>query len=210
VVHAEALARVGRIAPAAIVVVGAGLGAASTEWWIDASLPKRGHHQDHFYTKLDLYALDCRKDLGATLGATAVPTYVSKGLWYAYTGCQPTFAPAKNDNYWALTIGQAYWDKAALKVLHTTPKGVGRSERLAVICPRPLPPKSDAVCTWALANAPCEDLGAQATRCMLDAAQRSTLLHEDAHRPDAPHPDAPSPDVPLPDAPPPEAPRPEP
>ncbi len=174
---ARALTWAGRFVPAAIVVVAAGLGAASTEWWIDASLPKRGHKDSHYYTKMDLYGIDCRRDVGATLGETATPVYVSKSLRYAYVGCRPSFPPAKNENHWLLTLGEPYWDKAALKILDAPPKGVGPGESLAVICPRPLPASpADHVCAWALANAHCEDLGTVATRCTLDAAERAAVL----------------------------------
>jgi hypothetical protein len=172
-------ARARHLAPAALTIMGAGLGAASTIWWIADALPRRGHHHNHFDTKQDLYALDCRKELGGTLGAAAVPYYVSQGTWYAYTGCQPAFAPAHNDNYWAVTIGKPYYDKAGLKVLSA---GMAPGDRLPVICPRPLPAKPDQVCAWATAHAHCEDLGTAATRCTLDASERAAALAAPAPR----------------------------
>ena len=156
------------LAPIVLVILGASLGAASTISWIAGVLPRRGHRHTHFFTQENLFLLDC-KDLGGTLFAPARPTYISKSIWYAYAGCQPTFSPAKRENPWAITIGNPYFDKPALKVLH---RAVSADEPLPVICPRTPASPPDPVCQWARAHAPCEDLGTRLTRCTLDAKQR--------------------------------------
>jgi hypothetical protein len=150
--------------------LGAALAAWSTGDWIVSVLPRRGHHHDHFFTHEDLYALDCKRDLGATMGALAKPTFLSKSIWYAYAGCQPTFAPAKHENpQWVLTIGNPYFDKEAVRVLRKTALGPG--DPLTVVCQRKPSLSTDAVCTFATRNARCEDLGERLTRCELTPAQ---------------------------------------
>jgi hypothetical protein len=154
--------------------IGAALAAWSTGDWIVSVLPRRGHHHDHFFTREDLYALDCKRDLGATMGAVAKPTYLSKAIWYAYAGCQPTFAPAKHENpQWVLTIGNPYFDKEAVKVLRKT--ALGPDDPLTVVCQRKPSPSTDAVCVFATHDGRCEDLGERLTRCELTPAQVATL-----------------------------------
>jgi hypothetical protein len=157
-------------APLALALGGAVLGAASTIAWIAGVLPHRGHHHDHFFTKEDLYAIDCR-DLGRTLFAEARPAYLSQSIWYAYAGCQPVFAPAKKENPWEITIGNPYFDKPELKVLG----GMVGDEVLPAICPRDAAAKRDPVCAWAAAHEKCEDLGTRLSRCMLTAADRAAI-----------------------------------
>ncbi|MFT3765856.1 MAG: hypothetical protein QM820_10100 [Minicystis sp.] len=168
----SALTRIRRVAPTALVALGAALGAASTITWIAGVLPRRGHRHNHYFTTENLYLLDC-KDLGGTLGATARPHYLSQSIWYAYAGCQPTFAPGKKENPWAITIGNPYFDKEALKVLH---RSIPADESLPVICPRTPPTPADAVCAWAKSHAHCEDLGTRLTRCTLDAKERAAAM----------------------------------
>lgn len=163
--HRAALA-----APVVLAVLGALLGAASTISWIAGVLPRRGHRHTHYFTQENLYLLDC-KELGATLFAKSKPYYLSQSIWYAFAGCQPVFTPAKKENPWAVTIGNPYFEKGALKVLH---KHVRADESLPVICPR-APAAStpaDPVCAWAKAHARCEDLGTRLTQCLLDAKER--------------------------------------
>jgi hypothetical protein len=166
--RAPGLRRVG----VAACVVGAIMGGASSVDWIANVLPVRGHHHDHFFTKDDLYAVDCRKDFGVTFGARARPTYLAKSIWYAYAGCQPVFAPASRDNpEWTITIGNPYFEKDALRVLRKTELGPG--ETLAVVCPRDVPATRDPVCVYATRNAKCHDLGTRLTECELTVEQQA-------------------------------------
>ena len=163
-----------RVAGIAALGVGVLLGSASTVDWIVNVLPVRGHHHDHFFTRENLYALDCRKDLGVRLGAEARPAYLSKAIWYAYAGCQPTFAPASRDNgEWSLTIGNPFFDKAAVSALRKTELGAGES--LRVICPRESTPSRDPVCAYAVGHASCHDLGTRFTECALTPEQQAAL-----------------------------------
>jgi hypothetical protein len=153
------------------------LGSASTFDWIVNLLPVRGHRQDHFFTKEDLYAIDCRKDFGMTLGTRARPLYLSKSIWYAYAGCQPTFAPGKHDDDWGLTIGNPYFFKEAVRVLRKTALGPG--DPLTVICERrpepPAQPPADPVCEYATRHASCHDLGPRLTECELTPKQQAEV-----------------------------------
>ena len=167
---ASGLGRARLLGPAALVIAGSALGGASTISWIARVLPVRGHRHDHFFTTQNLYAINCRKELGASLGERAAPHYLSKAIWYAYAGCHPTEAPGKHENSWATTIGNPYFDKEALRVLDSK---MSAAEPLAVICPRPLPARPDPVCGWAVAHAHCEDLGTAVSRCTLDGAERA-------------------------------------
>jgi hypothetical protein len=154
--------------------IGATAASASTIDWIGWVLPRRGHRQDHFFTKDDLYALDCKRDLGATIGARATPAYLSKSIWYAYAGCHPTFAPAKHENaQWVVTIGNPYFDKEAVRVLRKN--ALSPEEPLGVICQRKPSPSTDPVCVFATHHGACEDLGERLTRCELTAAQVAGL-----------------------------------
>jgi hypothetical protein len=159
----------------AALAIGALLGAASTVDWIANVLPVRGHHHDHFFTSEDLYALDCRKDLGATAFSRTAPRYLSKAIWYAYAGCQPSFAPAPNQNaQWVMTIGNPYFDKDAVRVLRET--ALGPEDPLTVVCQRKPTPSTDAVCAYALRSGACHDLGERLTSCELTPAQQLELL----------------------------------
>jgi hypothetical protein len=158
------------LVPAALVIAGAALGGASTISWVVGVLPVRGHRHNHFFTTQDLYAINCRKELGATLGERAVPHYLSKAIWYAYAGCHPTQTPGKNENRWATTIGNPYFDKEALRVVDSK---MSAAEPLTVICPRPLPARADPVCSWVVAHAHCEDLGTAVSRCTLAGSERA-------------------------------------
>lgn len=159
-------------APIVVVVLGAGLGVASTMSWITGVLPRNGNKHTHYFTNLNLYAINC-KDYGGSLGVTSSYHYVSKPVWYAFTGCQPTFTPARRENQWAITIGNPYFDKEALKVLHGALKP---EESLPVICPRTASRSIDPVCAWSQTHTTCEPLGTELTRCTLNADQRAELL----------------------------------
>ncbi len=164
-----------RLAGLAVFGAGAILGAGSTVDWLVHVLPARGHHHDHFFTREDLYAVDCRKDLGATLGAAARPAYLAKSIWYAYAGCQPTFAPGShNDAEWSLTIGNPLFEKAALSTLRRTELDPGAP--LTVICPRDAAAPRDPVCTYATRNAQCHDVGTRLTECTLTAEQQAAAM----------------------------------
>ena len=176
------LSRVRLGAPVALVIVGAALGVFSTLSWIVGVLPWRGHRHNHFFTTQNLYAIDCRKELGATLGEATGPHYLSKAIWYAYAGCHPTFTPAKHENNWALTIGNPYFDRDELRVVDAA-MATAPAASLPVICPRPLPDRPDPVCKWAAAHARCEDLGTAVSRCTLDATERAAALGLGGPRP---------------------------
>ncbi len=164
-----------RLRALGIAAFGAGaiLGSVSTVDWIASVLPVRGHHHDHFFTKENLYAIDCRHDFGAKLGDEARPEYLSKATWYAYAGCVPTFAPAGHDNgEWALTIGNPLFDKAAARALRKTE--LGPDEPLTVVCPREAGPH-DPVCAYATHNASCHEVGTRLTQCELSREQEAAL-----------------------------------
>jgi hypothetical protein len=164
-----------RTAGIALAAAGALLGSASTIDWILNVLPVRGHRQDHFFTRDDLYAIDCRKDFGARLGAQARPEYLSKAIWYAYAGCQPTFAPASHDNKeWALTIGNPLFEKAAVRALHASEQRP--DELLTVVCPREPAASRDPVCAYATHSANCHEVGTQATACELSPEQEAAVM----------------------------------
>jgi len=135
----------------------------------------RGHHHDHFFTQENLYELDCRRDFGTTLGARSISRYLSKDIWYAYAGCQPTFAPSRHENaQWVLTIGNPYFDKEAVRVLRKT--AANPTDALPVICQRKPTISTDPVCAYALRVAACEDLGERLTQCSLTPAQQAEVV----------------------------------
>jgi len=156
-----------------VATLGALLGAASTVDWIVNVVPNKWDAHDAFYSDVDLYTVDCRRDLGATVGARARPFYLSKAVWFGYAGCQPTFAPAHRDNaQWALTIGEPLFGKDELRTLVA-----GRrrpDEMLSVVCPRAAAAAAaDPVCAYALRKAACHGLGRRLTECQLTPAQQT-------------------------------------
>ncbi len=159
---------------AALVLGGAALGVAATYTWITDLLPRRGHRHTHFFTSEDLYAIDCRRDLGAALGAAARHTYLDRSIWYAAAGCHPVFAPAAPANkQWELTIGNPLFELAALRELD---RRVPPGEPLPAICPKKAGSSRDPVCKYARERARCEDLGARLVRCELTPSAREALL----------------------------------
>ncbi len=159
-------------AAAGVGVLGAALGAGSTVSWIVSVLPTKGDARETFYAHTNFYAVDCRRDVGVALGAKARPRYLSQSIWYAYAGCQPTFAPAYHEGtQWALTIGYPMFGKEELRALRAGQRSP--EDTLAVVCPRGAEASADPVCAYALGRAACHGVGRALTECELSPAQQA-------------------------------------
>jgi hypothetical protein len=128
------------------------------------------------------WVLPRRASTLSTASAISAPTSaraprrrnLSRTVWYAYAGCQPTFAPAKHENaQWVLTIGNPYFDKEAVRVLRNT--ALSPDDALAAICQRNPSPSTDPVCVFATQKAHCQDLGERLLRCELTPQQVAGL-----------------------------------
>lgn len=174
---AEGPSLAGKVALAlafALALVGSSLGAASTWDWITGVAPKKAHHHTHYFTKEDLYALDCNEAFGAERFEPAPARYLPKAIFYAYAGCRPLVTPAKNDNRWALTIGNPYFEKAALGVLHE--RFVRPDEALGVVCESGQRKRTDPICAALPPETPCVPAGARAEVCTVPGDVRKRLL----------------------------------
>ena len=158
----------------ALFLGGAGLGAASSWDWMTELAPKKAHKHTHYFTNEDLYALDCPAAFGATRLERAAPRYLPKAIFYAYAGCRPVLAPAVKANRWDLTIGNPYFDKAALKELDG--RFVKAGEALGVVCERGARRRFDPICAALPPETACVPAGLRAELCTVDAAVRARLL----------------------------------
>jgi hypothetical protein len=157
-----------------LALVGSGLGAASTWDWITGVAPKKAHRHSHYFTKEDLYALDCNTAFGAERFEGAQPRYLPRAIFYAYAGCRPLVTPAKSANHWALTIGNPYFEKAALGELHK--RFVREDEPLGVVCESGNRKRSDPICAALPPETPCVPAGTRAELCTVSGAVRKRLL----------------------------------
>lgn len=157
----------------ALLLGGMGLGAASTLEWLYTIAPIRSPRHSLFYTRDDLYAVDCVADFGAAPLRRAAPSYVAKEIWYAFAGCAPIYAPAlRTADTWTLTIGEPLFEIDAVRALDRA--FVKRTEPLQAVCP--VTTKLDRVCAWAEAHDRCAPLARRARVCELSPADRAAIV----------------------------------
>ncbi len=155
-----------------ISATGASMSVISTWSWMSELAPRKAHHHDHFFTREDMYEINCREDFQARLFERAEATYVPKLLLYPYAGCHPIFGPAKNNNQWSLTIGDPVFDKAGWRALDA--HFVAKDEELSVICEPGPRQKRDAQCAALGDLQACEPLS-RVVRCKVDAQERARV-----------------------------------
>lgn len=171
----------------ALVIGTIAICSVSTIEWIPSVAPKKGHRHAMFDPKRNLYTVDCRSEVGATLSDTPRPTYISQSIWFLYAGCRPVFAPTKNTGHWTLKVGMPQYGQASLNDLHRDM--VAQGEPLDAVCPSARgEATADPICAYALEQSACRPAGARAMVCSLSPAQRAELLAR-------PPPPAPAPAV---------------
>ena len=163
-----------RVAWYAAAIVGASLFLTtfSTVGWVFASMSTSVFRNDGFYATFNHYVVDCRREVGATVGARARYTYISKSLWFLFSGCSPIFAPGIQTGGWkAMTVGTPRFGKDQLGELR---KQMPKGEAVPVICPLEKEP-GDPVCAAVEANRSCHVVGWNAKECVLSAAEAANV-----------------------------------
>jgi hypothetical protein len=162
-------------APLAVPVLlgGALLGPASTLEWLSQTAPGELHHFDHFWSREDHYALDCRADYGARLGETPREEYLAKAVYHGYSGCHPVWAPGRRvARQWDIKTESMIEHPALVEVDRLTPA----DQPLRMECPAGA--SDDPACVWAAAHGRCARIGKQAQRCDVPPPERKNLLRE--------------------------------
>ena len=129
-----------------------------------------------FNTKEDFYETDCRTELGGGLGLRPEPLYISRQVFFVYTGCRPAFMPGSTRGRHEIKTSWPLFAKEALTELDRDMVAEGGD--LGAICARP---SNDSICRRAQADGPCTPVGKtshamQIERCTLTAKMRTSLL----------------------------------
>ena len=101
-------------------------------------------------------------------------TYVESSVFYAYTGCRPSFvAGMRRTKYWTRkeypALGPGGFDQINREMV--LPDAV-----VDAICPAGRAPHDmDLVCSWAVAHTPCAAEGSDFVRCPLTPANRRAI-----------------------------------
>jgi hypothetical protein len=164
---------------AGVLVLAVGLPAASTVEWLRAVAPGKCDKPSEIFATQDFNQTNCRTEVGARRHERAVPTYVSRSVYYLYTGCRPTFVPGNHASgkHWTLKVGRVKLGYDELGDLHANM--VGRNDPLRAICP--VDGEPDPICDAAKANGSCVARGTQITSCLLSGQERAALLKTRPH-----------------------------
>ena len=164
---------------AGALVLAMGLPAATTVVWIRAVAPGKCDKPSEIFATQDFNQTNCRTELGTRRHERALPTYVSRSVYYLYTGCDPTFVPANHASgkHWTLKVGRVKLGYDELGELHA--HMVGRNDPLRVICP--VDGEPDPICDAARDNGSCVARGTQIVSCLLSGQERAALLKTRPH-----------------------------
>ncbi|HXU05348.1 MAG TPA: hypothetical protein VN903_30520 [Polyangia bacterium] len=159
----------------ALVLAALTLGAGSTVLWL-SHYPKHPTPESYFRQRgKNLHTSDCRALAGARFGQEPALTYVESSIFYAYTGCRPSFVVGeKRTKYWTRkeypTLGIR-----ALRELDSTMLPAGAT--VDAVCPAGRGPGDvDEVCAHALTRTTCTPDGSDFLRCPLTPADRRAIL----------------------------------
>ena len=164
----------------AAIAVAVAVPALSTLSWLHdpggTPFPSNGS-----FGREDLYAVDCREDLGARLGERPIPRYLSSSVLFLYAGCHPSFIAGKSGGHKIKTSSPLH----GLDALADEDRMAGDAP-LEAICPKKT--LSDPICQRAELRAPCEPLattraGTDIVRCSLTREDRAALLAKPAKPP---------------------------
>jgi hypothetical protein len=159
----------------ALVLAALMLGAGSTVLWL-SHYPRHPTPEWYFRQRgKNLHQSDCRALAGARLGQRPATVYVEASVFYAYTGCRPSFvAGHRRTTYWMRkeypTLGVGALEQLGKEVL-------AADANVDAICPTGRPPGTvDPVCTYALTHVVCAPEGTDFLRCPLAPADRQAIL----------------------------------
>jgi hypothetical protein len=164
-----------------LVLAALALGGGSTMLWL-SHYAKHPTPESHFQQRgKNLHTSDCRALAGAAFGQQPAITYVESTIFYAYTGCRPSFvAGMRRTQYWTRkeypTLGLAGFQQLDAEML-------AADANVDAICPAGRSPRDmDAVCSYAVEHGNCAPEGSDFVRCPLGPANRRAILGPAARR----------------------------
>jgi hypothetical protein len=145
---------------------------STIEWLAGPAAPQLEGHRG-FWGPDNYYSTDCRASTAAKLGEIARPTYVTRDLWYLYSGCHPIFSPGpdQSQDKHDLVIGGP---DLGLKGLSKIDVWVGHDDPLPVLCAAA--PDADPICTAQQKSGACRPLTSTFEECTLSPSARRALL----------------------------------
>ena len=157
----------------ALLVLALTLPAVTTLAWLRSPGGTPFPKLSSFSTKEDLFATDCRTEVGARLGDRAEPTYVSQTVFYLYAGCRPTFLAGRSGGHKIKTSRPLH----GLAALADLSRMVAPDADLPAICPAT--GGGDPICSRARLGG-CDRLGSsrlgtEIVRCHLSPEDRQAL-----------------------------------
>ena len=151
------------------------LGGGSTVLWL-SHYSKHPTPESYFRQRgKNLHTSDCRALAGAAFGQQPSVTYVESSIFYAYTGCRPSFvAGMRRTKYWTRkeypNLGPAGFQQLDREM-------VPADSVVDAICPAGRQPHDmDAVCSFAVAHTQCAPEGSDFLRCPLTPANRRAIV----------------------------------
>jgi hypothetical protein len=164
-----------------LVLSALALGGGSTMLWL-SHYSKHPTPEAYFRQRgKNLHTSDCRALAGAAFGQQPAVTYVEASVFYAYTGCRPSFvAGMRRTPYWARKeypkLGPPGFQQLDGELL-------AADVAVDAICPAGRQRHDmDAVCSYAVAHAKCAPDGSDFVRCPLKPADRRAILGPAAGR----------------------------
>jgi hypothetical protein len=171
---------------ALVLMAGVVLGGVSTYQYLWVNARRECHTHEFFYSKINHYEVDCRKELGNAIGGAPQPEYLAPSVYYLYAGCRPIFSPGTPYQVPLRTMGSTTTARWALNVdVMIGPPAFAEIHRsmlppdqpLRIECPTDTTQaNADPICRYALEHVKCEPLGPRITRCELSPADREVLL----------------------------------
>jgi len=159
----------------ALVLAGLTLGAFSTVLWL-SHYPRHPTPETYFRQRGEnLHASDCRALAGARFGQTPELAYVESSVFYAWSGCRPSFLPGfRATKYWAIKLKPVLGVNGLRQMDHEmVPPGA----TLPAICPANRSGDDvDPVCAYARRHGTCAPEGTEYVRCALTPADRQKLV----------------------------------
>jgi len=159
----------------ALVLAGLMLGGGSTLLWL-SHYPGHPTPEAHFRQRgKNLHTSNCRELAGARFGQKPAVSYVESSIFYAYTGCRPSFAAGdRRTKYWQRKEYPTLGTRALREVDREMVPAVATVD---AVCPAGRGPGDvDEVCAYALTRTACVPEGTDFVRCPLSPADRRAIL----------------------------------
>jgi hypothetical protein len=159
----------------ALVLAGLTLGAFSTVLWL-SHYPRHPTPQTYFQQRGEnLHASDCRALAGARFGQSPELVYVEASIFYAWSGCRPSFLPGfRATKYWVIKL-KPVLGLSGLRQMDR--EMVPPDAILPAICPAKRGGDDvDPVCAYARRHGSCAPEGTEYVRCALTPADRTKLV----------------------------------